>query len=447
MKQLFLILVTLTAVLNGSHFWMTRTGLINTAAYDALIHKNAEFNRRTMAFINQPETITQDVESTLKRQYLDYKQALYKHLYSNSPLSMVLKSLKYLLYLLSLGLVFFYAGISGRQNGVRRVALVCGLFLLFYATLSFIHFGVAGVIAGLSSCVFLTFLIFSRDILNHDDMRFFALLLLMTIGLLLILAPVELARGIQIFNTSSFLKIRMTGFMDQPTTMGVYLVCIFSFFIVLYRSELGKTGFIMLTAATLVLVILCGSNTAALVLCVVLLSEYLVKKSLTPAKPENWILAMLAAVILSLIFTQGRPLLDSLTGRLDKYFYYLSLDLTPLDYLFGLGLGAGSNTLVQLQSIFAFEQLAAMPSLFSVDSTPLLLIMQTGIIGCAALYGLIIFTLIRDKNRRPAYLAFTLCSLTVNIIEIFPLNIVFALLLSINLISAPPETGNQPLKS
>ena len=435
MTRLIFIFITLTTVLNGSYFWLNRIGLINTESFNVLIEKNADFNQRSMVYFNQPETITSDVEASFKQEHLAYKKELYDHLYKNTPLSLFLKSLKYLLYLIFLSLVLFNIIKSDKPYKLNAASTTFGLFLLVYSSLSFINFGIAGVIAGFNTYLFLTFLVFFKNHLSYKDIRYFSFLLFTTLGLLLVIAPFEMSRGIQVFNTNSFINKRMTGFLDQPNTLGVYVVCIYSFFIVMFRSELNKTMFIMLTLGTLVLIILSGSNTAAVVLCVFLFAEYMLQKKLTAGRLKNWVLPLLIVVILILYLTQGRSGFDSLAGRLEKYYYYFSLDLPIVKLLFGHGFGAGSNTLLQIQSYFPFEQFANLPVKYSVDSTPLLLIIQTGIIGCTVIYGLMLTEFVRNKHARPAYLTFILCCMTINIIEIFPLNIVLASLISTSLLS------------
>ena len=434
MTRLIFILITLTTVLNGSYFWLNRVGFINTKSFDVLIEKNIDFNTRAKAYIDQPGTITPQIEAAFKHEHLHYKKLLDDHLYSNSKLSLVLKSLKYVLYLIFLTLIFYTAAQSSRLPWLRNY-IILGALVLAYSGLSFFNFGIAGVIAGFNSFVFLAVLMFSAYVISLKDIRFFALLLLITLGLLLIIAPIEISKGIQVFNTNSFIGKRMTGFMDQPNTLGVYVVCIFSFFTAVYRENLNKFIFITLTLLTLLLIILSGSNTAGLVLCAFLFAEYASQKYFNPGKPGHWALALLMAAILILYFTHGRSIVESLAGRIEKYQYFFSLDIATVKLLFGYGIGAGSNTLLQIQSLLPLEQAISFPINFSIDSTPLLLIIQTGIIGCVLFYGLLVLALIKDKRMSSTYLTFILCSMSINIIEVFPLNIVLALLLSTSLMS------------
>ena len=444
MTRLLFIIITLVTVLNGSHFWLSRIGLLNTDAFDVLIEKSNDFKQRSSVYLNQPEKITKQIEAAFKQEHLTYKKELYQHLYNNSALSVFLKSLKYVLYLIFLTLVFYKASRSEKPFELNKVTTLVGAIVLIYSTLSFANFGIAGVIAAFNVYVFLTFLIFSRQNLKQADIKLFALYLLMTLGLLLVLAPIEMSKAIQVFNTNSIFKKRMTGFMDQPNTLGVYVICIAGFFVAMYRSQLNSRSFIALCISALVLIILSGSNAAALVFCVFLTAELVLAKSSNTSSLKPIILLLLGIVIVSLYFTHGRSVVDSLAGRLVKYQYYFSLDLPLLKLLFGHGLGAGTNTIMQIQSYFPFEEFARLPVKFSVDSTPLLLIIQTGVIGCAIFYCLLLYAMIKDIKKRSAYIVFILCSLSINIIEVFPLNIVLALLLSASLMlkaqTNAPET-------
>ena len=444
MTRLFFILIALITVLNGSHFWLSRVGLVNPISFDNLIEKNRDFSQRSKIYLSQTEEITEQIEAAFKQEHLSYKHQLQQHLYSNSTTSLVLKSLKYLLYLAFLVIIFYNAKRSSKNPLLNPAVLFFGAFLLIYSSLSFLNFGIAGVIAGFNTYVFLTYLIFSKDTFSDNDIRSLALFLLVTLGLLLLIAPVEMLKGIQVFNTNSFLKKRMTGFMDQPNTLGVYIVCVVSFFVVLFRPQLTKAILASFYLSVLILILLSGSNTAALVFCIFLFAEFLFQGRTNTERQKYWIVLLLCVVILSLYLSQGRSVFDSLAGRLVKYHYYFSLDLPILKLLFGHGLGVGSNTILQIQSFFPFEEFAQLPVKFSVDSTPLLLVIQTGIIGCTVFYGLILYALHIDVQKRSAYIVFILCSLSINIIEVFPVNIVLALLLSTSLMPVIQHSPSKP---
>ena len=440
MARLLFIIITLVTILNGSHFWLNRVGVINTDTFEILLEKNNDFKKRASLYLNQPEKITEQIEAAFKQEHLTYKKELYQHLYNNSAPSVFLKSLKYILCLIFLAVVLYKASRSENRLGVNKTTAMVSVVVLLYSALSFANFGIAGVIASFNAYVFLTFLLFSRQNLKYYDIKLFALFLLMTLGLLLALAPIEMSKAIQVFNTNSIFKKRMTGFMDQPNTLGVYVICISGFFVVMYRSQLNNLSFIALCTCVLLLIILSGSNAAAVVFCVFLMAELALAKRTDKSHLKPIILLILGIVIVSLYFTHGRSVIDSLAGRLVKYQYYFSLDLPLLKYLFGHGLGAGSNTILQIQSYFPFDAFALLPVKFSVDSTPLLLFIQTGIIGCAVFYSLLFYALLKDKPKQSAYIVFILCSLSINIIEVFPLNIVLALLLSTSLM---PKTHSE----
>lgn len=441
--RLGFILVILAAVLNGSYFWLSRVGVINTASFEALVDTKTDFKQRRMEYIKQPEPITEEVKAALRHDHLNYKKQLYDHLYSHNSVIMALKSLKYVVYVVLVTLILINYRQSYAADKFRRHIGLFAVLAMLYSAMAFMSFRMAGVIAGFNTLAFLALVFFSWISVRHRDIQYFVFLLLITLGLLLVITPIELIKGIQVFNTNSFLGKRATGFMDQPGTMGIYVVCVFSTFVVLFRSRIKPAGYLMLCAGALLLVILSGSNTASLALCLFLLAEFFQQKKSTPDKIRYWILGILALTAIILIITQGRPILDSLDGRLEKYRYYFSLDMPVLRVLFGYGIGAGSNLLLQLQSVFTIEPLVSFPVRFSIDSTPLSLVIQIGLAGCAFVYGLMIAAFFKDRRRRGLYMTFIFCSLTINIIEVFPLNILLALLLSTSLHSGLKENTDR----
>ena len=426
--RLLLISIALVTVLNGSHFWLSRVGIIEPAAYNALVEQNQAFKQRASVYLDQQEKITDQIETEFKQQHLHYKKQLYDHLYSNTALSLTLKGLKYGLFLVFLGLIVYSIRQPGHSFRVDRLTVCLGGFATIYTLIGILNLGLASVLAGFNAYVFLTFFIFFRQKLDIEELRLLSLYLLFTVGLLLLMAPVELLNAIQVFNTNSVFKKRLTGFMDQPSTMGIYVICTLSFFYSMYRSQINNLTFLSLCCVAIILIMLSGSNAAAVIFCLFLVITGLDSKS-ESRNLKIWIMLLLAVFMMSLYFFHGRSFTDSLAGRLVKYDYYFSLDIPLIKLLFGQGLGAASNTLLQIQSYFPFQQPEHLPMMFSVDSTPLLLVIQTGLIGCTVFYSLLLYAMIKDRQLRTTYIVFIACSLSINLIEVFPLNIVLALLL------------------
>ena len=59
----------------------------------------------------------------------------------------------------------------------------------------------------------------------------------------------------------------------------------------------------------------------------------------------------------------------------------------------------------------------------------LLLLVQGGILAVAAFYGLLLRGLMMDRRARPFLLSVLLCSLTLNVTELFPIDLLLAVAL------------------
>jgi hypothetical protein len=148
----------------------------------------------------------------------------------------------------------------------------------------------------------------------------------------------------------------------------------------------------------------------------------------------------------------GRPdLLQSLTGRLGQ----LVLELTtgqPFTLLFGQGLAAAGNRISELLSnegllrpLVGGLWPAARPSIGPSDSMVVLLLVQGGILAVAAFYGLLLRAMVQDRNSRPFLLSVLLCSLTLNVTELFPIDLLLALALCRSLQTTTTWAGTHRL--
>ncbi|QPN64294.1 hypothetical protein [Synechococcus sp. CBW1004] len=111
----------------------------------------------------------------------------------------------------------------------------------------------------------------------------------------------------------------------------------------------------------------------------------------------------------------------------------------PLQWLFGQGLAANSNQLISL-----LGPQSALHS-GSSDGMPVLLLLQSGLFGVAAFYGLLLWAWNRDPVSRPFLMAVGIVSLTLNITELFPINLLLAFGLAGLL--APSPQSMLPVKS
>jgi hypothetical protein len=62
----------------------------------------------------------------------------------------------------------------------------------------------------------------------------------------------------------------------------------------------------------------------------------------------------------------------------------------------------------------------------STDSLWILLLVQGGLLAIAAFLGLMLFCIWRDRKARPFLVLMLLCSLTLNLTEVFPLGLLLA---------------------
>ncbi|MHC4139513.1 MAG: hypothetical protein ACYSR1_06640 [Planctomycetota bacterium] len=102
------------------------------------------------------------------------------------------------------------------------------------------------------------------------------------------------------------------------------------------------------------------------------------------------------------------------------------------ELLFGRGLGAGTNTAVNLLMDWEASTAhgAGNHTVFIADSTPLMLTAQIGLIGLFMIYGILFLAIRNDPQSRIFYFSIILASLTVNITELFPVNFLLGLLLA-----------------
>lgn len=140
---------------------------------------------------------------------------------------------------------------------------------------------------------------------------------------------------------------------------------------------------------------------------------------LVPVLP--FVLLLLGGLLPRLL---GRPdLWQSPLGRWQALTAGMA-DAGPLQWLFGQGLAANSNQLLSLLGPQA--ALHSAPS----DGMPVLLLLQSGLVGLASFYGLLLWAWHRDPDAHPFLFCLGLTSLTLNITELFPLNLLLGLSLA-----------------
>jgi hypothetical protein len=122
----------------------------------------------------------------------------------------------------------------------------------------------------------------------------------------------------------------------------------------------------------------------------------------------------------------------SLYGRLDSIWMVLASS-TPLQLLFGQGIASNSNQILSL--LGPTFVLHSQPT----DGMPSLLLHQGGILGLFSFYWLMLWAWRHDRRSRSFLLVIIIGSLTINIIELYPINLLLGLGLGHSLFAGTDE--------
>ncbi len=427
MLRYVLIFTVVATILNGMGYWSKLVGFTDNQGYQNLILKKQDIYEQSLFYYENPGLRSEQTENELKAEYREYKSLLFDHVYNPFPNQILFKLLKYFAAIIFVLVSIYYCSKSKSRIYLSNTqAIIC--FLLVVASLTtFYNYGWQPVAAGFNLFLIALIALFSK--IENEDLQFLSKCLVGSVGILLLMAPIELSRALQVFNTQSLFKIRMSGFLIQPNTLGIYVVCVYGLYLTFCRDWQKVFCFVLVTLACLILIILSGSMTASIVFLIVV-CLYSIEKYTHLNLNNLWILVLLILIASSLYFFEGRDSLPSLLSRLNKFSYYFSTDPSLRDYLMGQGIGIGTNLLLQIQAWIPFSEFTQIPIKINTDSTPLLLMIQVGFVGLLLFYGLLIKAMIHHKELRLMYLTIILCSLTINIIEIFPLNILVGLMLA-----------------
>ena len=158
--------------------------------------------------------------------------------------------------------------------------------------------------------------------------------------------------------------------------------------------------------------------------------------------PASWRVAGLAlglgvaaSLVLALPLLTQRPdawnSIAAAGGRIDTLAQVLRAN-SPMQTLVGHGLARGSNLAANLQG--RGLEAGATPGItvesFHADSTVTMLLVQVGVLGVLAFYALLAWAWRVDPPARPFYLVAAIASLTINLPEAFPLNVLLGLALA-----------------
>lgn len=427
-------LALLMAVLcNGASVYLKRTGLVDAEAYRAYwaIHctpvdpakANAVAEPRCCARATPEEVALRDSDA-----HVEIERASLRYVFESKGPELVLKLVK---DLFGLALIAYSAFLVGKRRApapAMREAFPVVL-LLGYALVAFLVSlplnGPLVAVAGLRAFMFVMIALLAQWLAPRlgDIARCLGALLVVQA----LLIPFELFRGIHPQGEwSSFhLASRVSGTLVLPNSLGIFAVTALAFF---YSFSTAKSWLALLSVAALAAIFFSGSATG--IICFgLLLFIMLDRRTRDDRRAQLAIGAVLAGVVsvVILLALSGREdLFDwqfGPRGRVAALIAVLS-ERGLMEVLFGSGLGTGKDVALQLQSQVSPEALEAAELVAAqfTDSTITGLMTEIGLLGAAMFYATLVWAGLRDASARPFYWVVAMCSLTVNITLLFPVN-------------------------
>jgi hypothetical protein len=280
-------------------------------------------------------------------------------------------------------------------------------------------------VVGLRSYLFLAIALVGAYATGNQGTERIASAVALVLVVQLLFLPWELLSSIAIIGLGPwpfYLPLRLAAGFIVPSTLGVFAAVSLAFCIgsAVYRRHAAS-----MWAVSALLVLLAGSATGVVALGV--LGVIVARRGEYPNVAKLALTVAGGVLFLSLPLILNRPdVFSSVVGPGSRLARLAPMVWRPAPVmLLGQGLAAGSNTMAGLQSRNG------------ADSALVLLIAQIGLVGAACFYGLLWWAWKRDTRLRPFYVAVALCSLTLNVTEAFPVNLMLGLALAHSASRAP----------
>jgi hypothetical protein len=426
----------IAVVCNGAGFFAKRIGVIEHEAY--LQYWTFHCAGVTGAGEHEWQCETFTDAAAIERHRLTVnrtpKAEAFKYLYRLSPGERLLKALKDLFFLGLIGACCWALSTPAQWRELERRGLPPLAFggyaaAAFMASLALNGIWVAA--AGARAMLFMPVALLGRWAASR--LHPFATATAILIVLQAVSAPLESVLGMHIFRewTPWALASRVTGTLVQPNSMGVFCAVGWAFCLCFGgfgRRTLGALGLIAVAV-----IFLSGSGTG-LVCALVLASMH----GRAPAQSLRSLLPTIVAVLVLLLLLPTLParwdILHSVADDRLKMLHLALWERPAWQVWLGGGLGVHTN----LALLLAGGGAVAAGS--STDSALIGLLFQVGVAGTALFYGMLAWAGARDPQARPFYVAVALCTLTMNVAELFPVNALLGLALS-HAIWAPARAG------
>lgn len=241
-----------------------------------------------------------------------------------------------------------------------------------------------------------------------------------------LLSPLELLRGIPVqghgYLWGEYFARRAAGTFVMPNTLGVFAACV-----VALAAGFGATARLRAAAWGLggCVVVVSGSATGLVLLVAVGVFQGLFGER-RPGLLATAALSLAAVAAGWFLFLGRADVLHSLAAR--GAALRASLDAPAAELLLGRGIGLGTNASWQLLG-GAGNEAARAALARGGDSAAVALVLQTGLAGLALFLAALALAFVRCAPARPLVLALALASLTLNVPEAFPLNVLLAIAL------------------
>ena len=420
-------IVVAVTLLNGSEFYLKRVGLIDRAAYGRYLELHVKGGPHARGLL----PTAQYVEERPVREYL----------FRSEGRILLLKLLKDAVVIALLLLAAFSLARSGALPPIRDAwpgYLLAGSIVISFTTTAIEH-GLLLPLAGLRAFAFvlLALLLAGCRSLRETLGSALASAALLLLGFEIAVVGFEAIQGLPIYGyltVSPDIPGRLVGTFVRPNTLGVFAVLAFAFCLSFTPGNRWRRLLLFLVVA---LVVLSSSATGLVVLGALGAGAALKRFGRRALVP---LAVMIVAWIALLPVLTGRPkLFDSVAGRLvDMRYTYDRME--GVEVVAGRAFGAGTNTAHQLFRAGGPMAVSDRSSVFtsSSDSLPSMLLIGTGLTGLLAFYVLLLWAAVRTPQYWPFWVALFLTSLSMKIVEIFPVSLFLAAALAVALATREP---------
>lgn len=323
------------------------------------------------------------------------------------------------------------------ERKIIKLPLILFFFYLWVLTLFCISFvdNYIFAIIGLRSIYTLFLVYISFYFLTSKDLDVIFKIMVIVAILVIPLVGIQVLYGIPIYGKIlNQFAARPTGVFVQPSSLGIFMVTVLLF--LTFSSNFRRLKFVLIPIIGFV-VLLTASGTAFFSLVFVLLL-ILLKVKMNIYLKAAFITITMAFLIGFIYFSfsylpliSGRPdIWNSPLGRIGVLANYIS-DMSLKDLLIGKGFGYGSNSAFTILPTVSYNSDMSRYA-FIPDSLYISLFSQLGLIG---LFFFLVFNVsVFLKSNHPFRITipvFLFMGVTVNILEFFPLNWVYPILLGI----------------